>query len=181
MRSILITIFTTMVGTLFGWILAQIKLGTIKVLLKDTIETVNYRDDEMGAVSPHCNGKFENLRLDYRLLITNTKQINVALRDFQAVFYSKNGKEIEAIPLKDASTMTYHSYGIDAKASQCVIVGAESSIDVNMFCFLSDYKHVKEIGSVKIKYLNSRLREKYCKVEKLDYSKLEEYRTQEDV
>lgn len=180
MESVIVTIFTTMIGTFFGWLLAQVKLGCVKVIVKDKHETFNYQNDDTGEISEYSKGKFCGVKFDMRLLISNTKERDVALRDFEAVFYAKNGRVILSVPLKDAATMTYHPYGIEAKTVQCIIVDAGSSIDINLFCFVSDYEKVKEIELIKVKYLNSKLREKYCEIEKVNYFDLEEYRTQEE-
>lgn len=48
MEGVIVTIFTTMIGTLFGWLLAQVKLGSVKVIVKDKLETFNYEEERLS-------------------------------------------------------------------------------------------------------------------------------------
>lgn len=180
MNNVTVTILTTMAGTVFGWLLAQIKLGSVKVLVKEKIDHIFYRNDDIGEVSEYSNGKFDSIRMDMRLIISNSKEQKIALRDFEATFYSKNGKVIESVPLKDTSTTTHNSYGIEAKEAKCVIIDAGSSVDMEVFCFLNDYNKAKKVESIRVKYLNSKLKEKSCWLKRVSYSDLKEYRSQEE-
>lgn len=180
MDNVIVTMLTTMAGTMFGCLLAQIKLRSVKVLVKEKNDHILYCNDDTGEVSEYSNGKFDSIRMDMRLIISNSKEQKVALRDFEVTFYSKDGNVIESVPLKDTQSITYHSYGIKAKEATCVVVDASSSVDINMFCFLDDYNKVKKVESIRVKYLNSKLKEKFCWLKSVSYSHLKEYKTQEE-
>lgn len=180
MRDIVITTITTMIGTLFGWLLAQIQLGRVKVLAQDRVEIINYRDEDTGEVTPYCSGKFDNIKIDMRLIVSNSKSQSISLRNFKVVFCLKNDKETIAMPLKNTTSMKCNPYGVTADDVKCITIDAGNSIDLNVFCFFQDLEKLKQVERIKIEYLNNKLKMKHCNVGIADYSRIKEVRTQEE-
>lgn len=119
----------TMLGTLFGWLLAHIKIGNVKVLLNNINEKKNYVDS--GIITEMGEGEFQSMEIQFRIIVNNNSDETCTLRNFEVDFMDARKKVIHTEMLYDVDSRRYESYGVVGKEIKGVTIPNRTSIDIN--------------------------------------------------
>ena len=169
MNEAIIATISTVVGTILGWILANIRFGKISITLTDFKEEPLYATPTTMHVPGKQANELYHVALYCTIQIYNSSQINKAIRNCELSFTGANGKELFSLLGKDKETI--HTHGAIYNYDDIEIVNIEpfASKNVKLVVYVRDIDAMYEAKSIYLKYKNERLKIKKIKYKDVDF------------
>lgn len=175
-----IAVASTVIGTILGWILANIRIGKVFITLAD------FKEEPLYALpsTMYIPGKKENelyyLEMNCTIQIYNSSQINRAIRDCELIFIGSNGEELLFVRGEDKETM--HQYGGGFKCNEIEVINIEpfTSKNIKFVVHIFDIDAMYKTKMVYFKYKTERLKTKKMKYKTIDFEAIPRFSKDEN-
>lgn len=178
MKEALIATISTVVGTLLGWVLANIKTGKIDISIDNFIETAHYTNPSSVSIPGKENYEIFGLTLTFDIQLHNSSATNKAIRDCILIFLDAQGKELLSQPVCDLATR--HKYGGGYKSDPIAAINVEAykSYNINAEVNLWESAPLANCRDVVFRYKTERYKSKEIAYKKIEFSKIPRYNTE---
>lgn len=169
MIEAIIAVSSTVIGTILGWILANIRIGKVFITLADFKEKTLYAIPSIMYIPGKKENELYYLEMGCTIQIYNSSQINRAIRDCELIFVGSNGEELLSVRGEDKETM--HQYGGGFKCNEIEVINIEpfTSKNIKLVAYVQDIDAMYKTKTVYLKYKTERLKTKKKKYKTIDF------------
>lgn len=163
----------TIVGTLLGWFLGKIKIGKPHLRISDFEEHYIYHNHKNGISGENANGELYAVKCTFNIMIYNSSDAPRALRCLQLKFLDGKKSVVCCDDVMDERTKVSQPYGTTADGLRIINVEGYSSVDINAFVYVSEYKKIHDVKKIFLEYQTDNFKKKKKLVKKTNYTNVQ--------
>lgn len=179
MKDAIIAVISTVIGTILGWILANVRTGKLFITLGNFDEKLSYVEPNLMSIPGKQDNELYLFTLCFTIQLYNSSQQNMSIRDCCLQFISKEGEDIMLLAAQDTSTSRRSGGGTKCDSIDVYNVAAQTSANINAVVYVHDINMLFQTNKINFLYKNAKLKSKKIRYKDIEINKIPQFKVDE--